>query len=139
MTRPCANCGGNGKVPHDTAFCKWRSVKGYRQRLDGSTGDCPFLDGLPCFDCARMPWLPRRYADIWVHYHGTDTAPEWWWDDKPFKPDRSTVMRWCRIHNSSAESYGKCEHTLIFSAVRVKDDCEIVWIERPTPLEETDD
>ena len=122
-------------MPHDTAFCKWRSVKGYHQRLGGSTGDCPFLDGLPCFDCATMPWLPRRYADIWVHYHGTDTDPEWWWDDKPFKPDPSCVMKWGSVHEAPMRNANECLLTDPFDPVK---NCVVVWIEKPTPLEEAD-
>ena len=124
MTRPCARCGGGGFVdPY---------------RYAGDDGDAAAYVGTPCPACAKMPWLPRRYADIWVHYHGTDTDPEWWWNDKPFKPDPSTVMPWCQIHRCGAAlgydmCFGEIREPLWHRSAKY---CDIVWIERPTPLEE---
>ena len=126
MTRPCDRCGGSGEVMEDSAV------------VFGIPGG---LVPQGCPACAKMPWLPgNRYG----HSEGqvyADKSPRC----SKFKPDPSCVLRWCQTHNSVAvvaDLKDTCQVMLAYSLSEERTaelDCEIGWIERPTPLEEADD
>ena len=92
----------------------------------GNHGVCPA--------CVDMPWLRGWHDGRYLIYDGTKLV-----DGVQFKPDRSTVMRWCQIHQSAALNAGvNCYRQLHESEYGepLDGDCDVVWIERPTPLKE---
>lgn len=115
MLRPCDQCGGRGT---DAKYVTPMNP----------TGECP--------RCKDMPWLPARFRSFaemgaFISAGGND-APS-------YRPDPDTVMHWCVIHNAIAgnEDETRCDSRYASSALT--GDCELVWIERPVPLEEADD
>ena len=150
MVRPCDDCGGNGigACPADT---------------DGD-GDCAACARQPrihvCVTCKDMPWLsalcftPHMEQTYLFDEYAPEDAPEWWKQEERGKPDPSTVMRWCQVHNSSWNEYahpipdrspamwGGCHYSLWSFVAGQKEDkvgeCRFVWVERPTALEVTD-
>ena len=128
MVRPCDTCRGSGTV--------W-------EKLDNIGHD----DALPCPDCVDMPWLvcnncggdgkdyrPNMNMNNCSWCGGTREGPGL----GKFKPDRSTVLRWCQVHRCIATHVDRCD--VNWATVQTPfGDCDIVWIENPTPLKEADD
>ena len=122
ILRPCDNCGGKGHV----------SVPGGRRY---QVQHCPA--------CVDMPWLPgfripkayaqKRNLPLWVYDAETPSGS--------FKPDPSCVMRWCQKHKSAAEGSkrSRCQWSMLHLVDPDPSRCDVVWIERPTPLEEATD
>ena len=123
MIRPCDTCGGSGTEP-----CVYQGMK---------IEEC--TDHGPCPACADMPWLGwAEFSDwVWSNFVILD-GPEWYANHEPYKPDPSTVMRWCQTHEAAAlRGEETCWPVSIatMDGLDVVTGCDIVLIERPTPLE----
>ena len=124
MIFPCSNCKGSGKVfypnggPHGV----------------GNRGVCPA--------CVDMPLLPALYFTPYMEQtylfdkYAPEDAPEWWKQDERGKPDPSTVMPWCSVHEAPMRNDNACLRTDPFDPEK---NCAVVWIEKPTPLEIADE
>ena len=128
MTRPCDDCGGTGigVCPADTDG-------------DGNCAACTRQPGIHvCVACKDMPWLTAlcfsRYMEE-VYLFNT-YAPEWWKQDERGKPDPSTVMQWCQVHQSTIDDDAlKCHYWHRWKVWKeYEPDCDVVWIAKPTPL-----
>ena len=98
MVRPCDNCGGSGG---DESTYKWQPTHMGPSEIE------------PCPTCVDMPWLPARKGGKWVTQQSLAgginyQSPSWYQDGGKFKPDRSTVLRWCRIHESVVDGHNTC-------------------------------
>ena len=125
--RPCDNCGGRGN-----------SVK--LVTPTNPKGLCPACVDMPWLRCEDVPGpgcVHRRRADLpwWVasdFEHGAYAAVcggHW-------KPDPSTVMHWCQVHQSTIDDEAlKCHYWHRWKVWKeYEPDCVVVWVECPTAL-----
>ena len=130
VLRPCDDCGGSGvgACPADTDG-------------DGNCAVCARQLGThACVTCIDMPWLDWREFGTWVWNKFVPLdGPEWYSNHESRKPDPSTVMHWCQVHQSAALTAGvNCYRQLHESEYGepLDGDCDIVWIKLPTALKE---
>ena len=152
MVRPCDDCKGSGigTCPADTdgdgncAVCSWLA-----STHACTTCNCVVCAHQPgthaCITCIDMPRLPALCFTPYMEQtylfdkYAPEDAPEWWKQDERGKPDPSTVMHWCQVHQSAALTAGvNCYRQLHESEYgeSLDGDCDIVWIELPTALKE---
>ena len=132
MIRPCDDCGGSGGV--ESTYKPAHPIHGPSEIE-------------PCPACIDMPWLDwREFSSWWVWNNWTwdrsllPDGPEWYSNHEPRKPDRSTVTRWCDVHE--AVGTGKICQAWDLASRRIGRNlfdriiCRIVLIEKPTALKE---
>lgn len=149
MIRPCDQCDGAGQQGHPVV------MMGHRDGCGGETCDrtCPIPvqggDEIErCDRCADMPTVICPNAIIpgpeggWMHPGTTcdlcQISEYVLWGN--FRPDPDAVMRWCFEHSSPVD-YGqeRCSLWMLDAIQDLEDEaCFVGWVERPTPLEETE-
>lgn len=121
MTRPCDTCGGSGIDYQDTCVqCErpWGPGEPCGPESYAMPKPCP------CPSCVDMPRLPKHHAIPWSMTTDCDVGVlrginERGW----FKPDPSTVMRWCLTHTMPMWSDRDwCFHG------QVDEACKAVWV-----------
>ena len=120
ILRPCDDCGGKG-----------------RTKVLGTTGDEVHV--IECPACIDMPWLRSYMFNRWLRNNFEEVGGVGWIaSHNPCKPDPSTVMHWCQKHKSAAEGSkrNRCQWSMLRLVYPDSSKCDIVWIKRPTPLEE---
>ena len=106
MIRPCGTCNGSGTV---TREC--------------DNPACGGKHGLDFFDCRSCVDMPQLRKGEW------NLSAEFVWPD-PFRPDPSTVMRWCLTHNCahpalSENSLGWC---FVYDEIDDAKPCRWGWV-----------
>ena len=116
--RPCDRCGGTNKYQ----FAKWSDEV-----------ECVVCVDMPRLKCSELPGecevTSFEIGGRWCETHE--------FGDRGFKPEPSTVMRWCQAHEASVlRGEETCWPVSIAMADGLDtDDCDIVWIKRPKALE----
>ena len=125
MVRPCDGCGGSEEVHCSETGCVQHGTDNHSM--------------VPCSACKDMPWLDWREFGTWVWNKFVPLdGPEWYSNHESRKPDPSTVMRWCQAHEASVLRNEETCWPVTIATMDGLDtnDCDIVWVERPTALKE---